>query len=60
MHTCFPTPRSALTEARKPSCVDRSVWIAVRIANILFGAGGKVLFRSTLRRGQRVRAGSVC
>jgi hypothetical protein len=55
-------PCYALTEAWKPSCGDHSVCIVGRvyITKIRFGAGGKILSRSVLRRGQRVRAGSTC
>jgi hypothetical protein len=62
LFTPVPLPCSALTVAWKLSCGDHSIWIVwgVYIAKIRFGAGGKILSRSVLRRGQRVRAGSTC
>jgi hypothetical protein len=61
LFTPLPLPCSALTEAWK-SCGNHSVLVAwgVYIAKIRFRPGGKILFWSVLRRGQRVRAGSVC
>jgi hypothetical protein len=62
LFTSLSLPCSALTEAWKPSCGDHSVWIVwgIYITKIRFGAGGKILSRNVLRRGQRVRAGSTC
>jgi hypothetical protein len=61
LSTPVPLPCSALTEAWKISCGAHSclvVW-GVYIAKIRFRIGGKILFRSVLRRGQRVRTGFV-
>jgi hypothetical protein len=62
LFTPLPLPCSALTEAWKPFGVDHSVWIVwgVYITKVRFGAGGKILSRNVLRRGQRVRAGVTC
>jgi hypothetical protein len=61
VNLCTPLPFlcSALTEAWKPSCGDHPVWIIWRvyITKFQFGAGGKILSRNILRRGQKVRAG---
>jgi hypothetical protein len=58
----LPFHCSALTEAWKSSCVEHSVLViwGVYIAKIPSTTDGKILFRSKHRRGQRVRAGSVC
>jgi hypothetical protein len=60
--TPLPLPCSALTAAWQPCCGDHSVWIVwgVYFGKIRFDTGGKILFRSVLRRGQRVRAGCTC
>jgi hypothetical protein len=55
-------PCCALTKAWKSSCCNHCclvVW-GVSVAKIQFRTGGKIHFQSVLRRGQRVRAGSVC